>query len=158
PADASVATRWRILVVDDNADMRAYLRRLLENSGFEVQTVDNGLAAIAACTNDPPDLALVDVMLPGMDGVALLQRIRLEPAIANLPVILLPARADERTTAQGLGAVPDDYIRKPFNGRELVGRVEAAIRLTQFRAAAEAEDRLRRGVIESTGEGIVMAD
>jgi diguanylate cyclase (GGDEF)-like protein/PAS domain S-box-containing protein len=151
-------SHWHVLVADDDADMRAYLQRLLQDAGFEVEAVGDGLSALAACRNDLPDLALIDVMLPGMDGVALLQRIRMEPEIANLPVILLTGQTGERALAQGLGAVPDDYVVKPFHAQELVGRIESAIRLAQFRATAVVQDRLRRTIIESASEGIVVAD
>ncbi len=158
PADKTGMTGWRILIADDNHDMRDYLRKLLEDAGFQVRTVNDGNAALAACLSDAPDLLLSDVMMPGLNGIALLQRIRIEPSIANLPVILLSARADEAAQREGLGATPDDYVVKPFHASELIARIENALRLARFRATANARDRLGRAMMESTSEGVLVTD
>ncbi len=133
--------RGRVVVADDNADMRAYIRRLLEDAGYEVVTVTSARAALAMCQRSPPDVLLSDIMMPGMNGIALLQHIRANSTTASLPVILLSARAGEEARIEGLSAGADDYLIKPFPARELVARVESTIRLMQVRREAEAEVR-----------------
>ena len=134
--------RGRIVVADDNTDMRAYIKRLLEDVGYDVVTATNAQAALAICTAFPPDLLLSDIMMPGMDGFALLQHIRAHNNTAGLPVILLSARAGEKARIEGLSSGADDYLIKPFPARELVARVEGMIRLAQTRQ--EAQEATRR--------------
>lgn len=133
--------RGRIVVADDNTDMRAYIRRLLEDAGYAVVAVANAQAALAICTASPPDLLLSDIMMPGMDGFALLQHIRAHSNTAGLPVILLSALAGEEARIEGLSSGADDYLIKPFPARELVARVEGMIRLAQARQEAQEATR-----------------
>ena len=114
-----------ILVVDDTADCREPLARLLEISGYNPTTAVNGLDALAHLDSDQPDLILLDLMMPGMDGFTLLSRLRTEPALQNLPVIMLSALSDEKrmTRAKELGA--RDYLVKTcFTYDDLLRRVE----------------------------------
>ncbi|WP_158916154.1 ATP-binding protein [Caulobacter sp. S45] len=127
----------RILLADDNADMREYVRRLLNGQGYEVDVVGDGEAALAAAQRRAPDLMLSDVMMPKLDGFGLLRAIRSEPGLTALPVILLSARAGEEAKVQGLGAGADDYLTKPFTARELLARVAANIKLSEIRSEAE---------------------
>jgi PAS domain S-box-containing protein len=133
----------RVLVVDDNADMRDYLKRLL-GATYVVSTATNGREAIEAIERDPPDLVLTDVMMPEIDGFELLSRIRSNPAIADLPVALISARAGEEARIEGAGAGADDYIVKPFNARELAARVQSLLQLSALRREAATE---REGLI-----------
>jgi signal transduction histidine kinase/DNA-binding response OmpR family regulator len=126
----------RILLADDNSDMRAYVRRLLEARGYEVETVADGGAALAAARARPPDLILSDVMMPGLDGFGLLRAVRGDLALASIPVILLSARAGEEAKVEGLEAGADDYLIKPFAARELLARVDANIHLARLRREA----------------------
>jgi signal transduction histidine kinase/DNA-binding response OmpR family regulator len=137
--------RPRILIADDNADMRAYVRRILEDGGYLVEAVADGSAALAAARRQPPpDLILSDVMMPSMDGFALLKAIRTDPSMDAVLVVLLSARAGEEAKLEGLAAGADDYLVKPFGGRELVARIDAAIRLSrQRREAADRESELQ---------------
>jgi PAS domain S-box-containing protein len=139
----------RIALADDNADMRAYLRRLLETAGYCVDVFANGAAALAACTVAPPDLIVTDIMMPELDGVALLQRLRADSRTRAIPVILVSARAGEEARVEGLRAGADDYITKPFGGRELVARVEGAIRLNRMRHTAAMRERELQAEIEA---------
>ena len=139
----------RITLADDNADMRAYLRRLLETAGYCVNAFSNGAAALAACTAAPPDLIVTDIMMPELDGVTLLQRLRADAHTRAIPVILVSARAGEEARVEGLIAGADDYIAKPFGGRELVARVEGAIRLNRMRHAAAMRERELQAEIEA---------
>jgi DNA-binding response OmpR family regulator/anti-sigma regulatory factor (Ser/Thr protein kinase) len=125
-----------VLVADDNADMREYLQRLL-GARYDVQVVRDGLAALAAATAHPPDLIVSDVMMPGMDGLALVAALRADPRTARLPVLLLSARAGQEAAAEGLTAGADDYVVKPFTAAELLSRVHAHLQLGQLRREAE---------------------
>ncbi|MEG4486831.1 ATP-binding protein [Microcoleus sp. D2_18a_B4] len=134
----------KILLVDDNADMRDYIRRLLSGS-YIVQTVADGVAALTAIENNPPDLVLTDVMMPGMDGFELLRSLRSNPATQDIPIILLSARAGEESRIEGLAAGADDYLIKPFSARELLARVEASLKLSRLRQEATVRERTLLG-------------
>ncbi len=133
----------RILLADDNADMRAYLARLLGRR-WTVETVADGAAALEAARARRPDLVLTDVMMPGLDGFALLRALRADRDTRQIPVILLSARAGEEARVEGLEAGADDYLVKPFSARELEARVGAHLALARLRAEVEVErNRLR---------------
>ena len=102
--------------------MRDYVRRLLE-AYCQVETVADGQAALEAIRRRRPDLVLSDVMMPRVDGLRLVRAIRSEPVLADIPVVLLSARAGEEAKIEGLHAGADDYLIKPFSARELVARV-----------------------------------
>ncbi|HKV14368.1 MAG TPA: PAS domain S-box protein [Reyranella sp.] len=131
----------RILLADDNADMRAYVRRLL-GSRCTVLAVPDGGAALEAMRAKRPDLVLADVMMPGLDGFGLLRAIRNDPTLADIPVIMLSARAGEESRVEGLEAGADDYLVKPFSARELVARVAAHLQIASARQ--QATEALRR--------------
>ncbi|MBW4583662.1 ATP-binding protein [Aetokthonos hydrillicola Thurmond2011] len=133
----------RILVVDDNADMRDYLYRLLSQR-YEVEAVEDGMAAIATIRQGIPDLVLTDVMMPKLDGFSLLRELRSDPQTQNLPIILLSARAGEESRIEGLEAGADDYLIKPFSARELLARVEANLKMAQMRQEAAIREQALR--------------
>jgi signal transduction histidine kinase len=137
---ADVGERATVLVVDDNADMREYVRRLLAPY-YEVHTACDGAAALAAIRTHRPDLLLSDVMMPLLDGFGLVREIRADPLIADLPIILLSARAGEEASVEGIEAGADDYLIKPFSARELIARVTGNLKVR--RAIAQSEKRLR---------------
>jgi DNA-binding response OmpR family regulator len=116
-----------ILVADDDMDIRDLVAFKLEQAGFEVTAVDNGLAALTAARLEPPDLVVLDVMMPGMSGIDVCRELRNDRTTSGLPIILLTARAQEGDVEVGFGAGADDYIVKPFSPRELVTRVEAVL-------------------------------
>src|SRR5690606_16078332 len=128
----------RILLADDNADMRTYVARLLRSQGWRVLAVADGAAALAAAREERPARVLSDVMMPGLDGFALLRALRAEAATATIPVILLSARAGEEARVEGALAGADDYLAKPFTAQELVARVGAHLALARDRARATA--------------------
>ena len=142
----------RVLVADDNADMRDYLRRLL-GAHWIVDTVADGRAAVARALEQPPDLVIADVMMPGLDGVEVLRALRQDERTRTVPVILVSARAGEESRLEGLEAGADDYLTKPFSARELVARANAHLALARLRrdnserarrdAEAIEEERLR---------------
>jgi len=123
-----------ILVVDDNADMRGYLCRLLDQR-WSARGAADGLAALSSIQRDPPDLVIADVMMPRLDGFGLLRALRADAATAQVPVMLLSARAGEEASAEGLRAGADDYVIKPFSARELIARVESRLSQARLRAA-----------------------
>ncbi|HEX8486868.1 response regulator [Sphingomonas sp.] len=138
----------RIVLADDNADLRDYVARLLRHHGYVVETVGDGIDALAAIRRSRPDLVMSDVMMPRLDGLGLLHAIRRETALRGLPVILLSARAGEDAKVEGLEAGADDYLAKPFSARELVARVSTNLELARVRremmdALAESEARFR---------------
>ncbi len=116
-----------ILLAEDNADMRDYVRRLLQEGGYEVETAGDGQQALILAAKQSYDLILSDVMMPRMDGIELLREIRKDPNLKTTPFILLSARAGEEFRVQGLNAGADDYLSKPFTARELFSRVSAHI-------------------------------
>ncbi|WP_158623837.1 ATP-binding protein [Corallococcus llansteffanensis] len=138
-SDTEQGARPRILLADDNADMRDYVRRLLERR-YQVTAVQNGAEALRSARESRPDLVLSDVMMPVMDGIELVQRLRADEALCTLPVILLSARAGEEATASGLELGADDYLTKPFAARELLARVQAQLAMAAMRLRAAEQD------------------
>jgi PAS domain S-box-containing protein len=141
-----IGTR-RILLADDNADMREYVTRLLSQR-YQVTAVSDGLAAWNAALERLPDLVLSDVMMPGLDGFELLQRLRADRRTHTVPVILLSARAGEESQVEGISAGADDYLIKPFSAKELLARVAAHLEMARVRkeaadAVRQSEERLR---------------
>jgi signal transduction histidine kinase/FixJ family two-component response regulator len=126
-----------ILLADDNLDMREYLGRLLSRR-WKVTAVSDGEEALAAVRRETPDLVLTDVMMPNLDGFGLLGRLRADPSLRRIPVIMLSARAGEESRADGIEAGADDYLVKPFAARELMARVSTHIQLGRLRRVAEA--------------------
>jgi signal transduction histidine kinase len=131
--------RPRILLADDNADMRDYVRRLLEPR-YEVTAVTNGEEALQVARQAHPDLVLSDVMMPVIDGIELVRRLRADEALRTVPVILLSARAGEDETASGLELGADDYLTKPFAARELLARVQGQLKMAALRREAAGHE------------------
>ena len=116
-----------ILVVDDEATIREVLRRYLEREGYAVREAADGEAALDILKSDPPDLVVLDLMLPGIDGLSLASRLRGDMAV---PVVMLTAKGELQDRIEGLELGADDYIVKPFSPREVVLRVKAVLRRT----------------------------
>jgi DNA-binding response OmpR family regulator len=134
---------FRILVVDDDDDIRGLLRALLERAGHEVSEASDGRAGLRELYTISPDLVILDVAMPGLDGWATLERIR---EVTDVPVLMLTARDAELERVRGLKGGADDYVVKPFGRQELVARVEALLRRPRSGGAAEdtyADARLR---------------
>ena len=131
----------RVLVVDDEPKIRMTVRGYLESDGFHVVEAADGPSALKAVTRDRPDLVVLDVMLPGLDGFQVLRRIR---EASQIPVILLTARDEEVDRLIGFTTGSDDYVTKPFSPRELALRVRAILRRTDNRAEATQEDDVLR--------------
>lgn len=131
-------TGQSILVVDDEPQIREIVGLYLERAGFQVRLAGDGPAALQALTAALPDLVILDVMLPGVDGLEITRRLRSE---GSTPIILLTARREEADRIEGLELGADDYVVKPFSPQELVSRVRAVLRRTQSigRLSAPAE-------------------
>lgn len=132
----------KILIVDDNSKIVEVLSAYLREEGFEVLTAADGPEAVSAAASERPDLALLDIMLPGIDGIELTRRFQRD---YDLPVILVTARTDEIDRLIGLEVGADDYISKPFSPREVVARVKAVLRRGERGAAAGPAETLRVG-------------
>jgi signal transduction histidine kinase len=146
----------RILVADDNADMRDYLSQVLRD--WTVMAAADGRAALDIARATVPHLIVSDVMMPGLDGFALLRELRGDPRTAGIPVLMLSARAGEEARVSGLDAGADDYIIKPFSARELRARVASLLNLSRARrdaelqrAAAEAASRTKDDFLAMLG-------
>jgi PAS domain S-box-containing protein len=149
----------RILLVDDDADMRDYVRRLLTGR-YTVETVGDGQAALQAAWRQRPDLVLSDVMMPRLDGFSLLQALRNDVQLRDVPVIFLSARAGEEARVEGLEAGADDYLSKPFSARELMARVRVNIEMATLRREAvrvESVLRLEAQTAQERAEAILAS-
>lgn len=120
-----------VLVAEDDADIRFLVTFKLTQAGYQVRVFGDGLSALADAREHPPDLAVLDVTMPGMSGLQVCQELRKDPATANIPVIILTALAQEADIAAGFAAGADDYIVKPFSPREFAVRVNAALARVQ---------------------------
>ena len=128
----------RILLIEDDADIALSLRYNLEKDGaFEVATVRDGEAGLKAALDRGPDLVLLDLNLPGMDGLEVCRRLRASKSTSEIPIIMITARAEESQRVNGLDQGADDYITKPFSLREVQARVRAVLR----RAGPDAAER-----------------
>jgi two-component system KDP operon response regulator KdpE len=137
--------RRRILVVDDEERMVRFIRLNLEHDGFQVSEAFNGKEAIRKIRDVTPDLILLDVMMPDLDGFEVLETVR---EVSNVPVIMLTAKGEEDDRVRGLELGADDYVTKPFSPRELVSRVKAVLRRTESASGSmhgliEVDERLK---------------
>ncbi len=125
------ASRTRILVVEDETDLQELLDYNLARDGFDVTCVDSGEKALKLIRRDPPDMVLLDLMLPGIDGLEICRQIRADAELAHLPLVMLTAKGEEADIVAGLELGADDYVTKPFRVRVLVARLKAVLRRKQ---------------------------
>ena len=119
-----------IVVADDDVDIRDLVEFKLTTLGHQIVTVADGSSAVDACRTSRPDLAVLDVMMPGLTGLEAVREIRSNPALKDIPVILLTARAQQSDVQTGYDSGADDYITKPFSPKDLASRVEALLART----------------------------
>jgi len=151
----------RVLVIDDDADIRALVADLLGRAGLSVEQAEDGRSGLRALHKTPPDLVVLDVSMPDLDGWQTLERIR---DLSEVPVLMLTARGDELERVRGLQAGADDYVVKPFGRQELVARVQALLRRAGRDAAQQQEhyvdDRLTidfaQRAVTFNGEAIAL--
>jgi DNA-binding response OmpR family regulator len=146
-----------VLVADDNADMRQYIVRVL-GTHYCTEAVSDGQAALAAARARTPDLILTDVMMPRLDGFGLLKALRDDARTSGVPVIMLSARAGEESRIEGMQEGADDYLVKPFSGRELLVRVTAHLEMARIRresiAAIQASVTQFRALVRANSDAV----
>ena len=120
-----------VLLAEDDADIRFLVTFKLTQAGYQVRVFGDGLSAVADAREHPPDLAILDIMMPGMSGLEACRELRKDPATANIPVIILTALAQEADITAGLAAGAADYIVKPFSPRDFAMRVDAVLARVQ---------------------------
>ncbi len=150
-----------LLVVEDDPDIRELLAYTLGKEGYEVLQAPSGEAGFKAILDKKPDLVVLDVMLPGIDGLELLRRVKAEPALRKTPVILVSAKGEETDVVTGLELGADDYVTKPFSPRVLVARVRTALRrAVSHDDVKPAQDIVRLGdfVLDSSRHELRIAD
>ena len=135
--------RSTVLVIDDERDVIELVRYNLEKNGFEVVAARDGKSGVAAAKASPPDIVMLDLMMPEMDGLEVCRTLRSEPKTKRVPVIMLTAKAAEADRVVGLEMGADDYIVKPFSPREMVARVKAVLRRATL--ASDSSEMLRVG-------------
>ena len=128
---------FRVLIVDDDPDMAAFLARLIAQEGMHTQVVCDGPAALAAFQHAPPDLVLLDVMLPGLSGFEVCERVKADPLTALIPVVLVTALEDQQSRVRGIETGADDFLHKPVRREELLARVKTLRRLHETRRELE---------------------
>ena len=136
----------QILVVEDDADIAALIAHYLEKAGHRVDRVTSGTDVLPRLRKSPADLVILDLMLPGMNGLLVCQAMRADPSIAGIPIIMLTARGEESDRVSGLELGADDYVTKPFSPKELSARVTALLRRAG-RTSTGASAPLRYGPI-----------
>lgn len=155
----------RIALVEDEPDIAEILRYNLEKEGFQVDVHERGDTALAAIQNTPPDLILLDLMLPGVDGLEVCRLLKRNQHTAEVPMIMITARGEEMDRIVGLELGADDYVSKPFNPREVLLRVKAVLRRAQVEGGADGAEVLEAGSlrifpdahrVELGGEEIVL--
>ena len=140
----------KIVIVEDESDILEILTYNLQREGFDVFSADNGLQGLTLIQQQVPDLALLDLMLPGMDGLTICQKIRLDQNCADIPVIMVTAKSEESDIVLGLGLGADDYISKPFSPKELTARIKALLRRDQRHQAPISKNIEIKGLVIDT--------
>ena len=148
----------RVLVVEDDPDIAQLVAHYLEKAGFSTELLANGREALAAIAARPPDVIVLDLMLPQVDGLEICRVVRGNAATAAIPIIMLTARAEESDRIVGLEIGADDYLAKPFSPNELVARVRALVRRAQRTAPAAAGRPVSYGSVEVDPERHVVTD
>jgi DNA-binding response OmpR family regulator len=153
----------RILIIEDDRDIAELVRRYLEKAGFAVDVNPSGREGLAALTARPPDLLVLDLMLPHVSGADICRAARANPATALIPIIMLTARAEEAERIAGLEIGADDYIAKPFSPNELVARVRALLRRSSRGHTAQSSVAYgnitvdtERHTVEAAGQSVTL--
>lgn len=133
-------TRSTILIVEDEPDIRELLEYTFGREGYDVAAVGDGLIGLSETRRRIPDLLLLDLMLPGLDGLEVCRRLKQDPSTSSVPIVMVSAKGDEADVVLGLGLGADDYVAKPFSAREVVARVAAVLRRVR---SSDEEEPLR---------------
>jgi len=127
----------KILIVEDEQDLVRLLKYNLDKEGFRVNAISDGSLVMAEMRREEPDLLVLDLMLPGMDGLEICRQVRRHDRYSSIPILMLTARSDEADRVVGLEIGADDYVTKPFSMRELIARVRARLRAIDISAQAD---------------------
>ncbi len=146
-----------VLVIDDEPELVKLLDYNLTRAGYAVLTARDGERGLAAARQHSPDLVVLDVMMPGLDGWEVCKRLRADPATAAVPLLMLTAKADEADRVLGLELGADDYVTKPFGVKELLARVKALLRRAEGQAAPAEVIRAGRIVVDSGKRAVISA-
>jgi phosphate regulon transcriptional regulator PhoB len=149
----------KILVIEDEADIQEVIAYNLRREGYEVVTCDDGAEGFDMARHETPSLLLLDLMLPGMDGIEICRRLRQDPITSNIPIIMVTAKGEESDVVIGLGVGADDYVVKPFSPRELVARVRAVLRRGPVQESRTIRERIARdGLLVDAAKHQVQID
>jgi DNA-binding response OmpR family regulator len=138
----------KIMVVEDERDIARMIEYNLRKDGYRPVLVHDGSFAAATAAKEKPDLILLDLMLPGLDGLEVCRRLKADAKTSAIPIIMLTAKGEESDKVLGLGLGADDYVTKPFSLKELLARVGAVLRRASVKAAAAVPGKLKAGTIE----------
>ena len=139
--------REKILVVEDEEDILELIRYNLTRDGYRVSAATSGEDGLRAATRDKPDLVVLDLMLPGIDGIEVCRRLKADPQTRFIPVVMVTAKGDEADVVAGLELGADDYLTKPFSPKVLIARIRAVIRRREQESAKDAKEPIQRGEI-----------
>jgi phosphate regulon transcriptional regulator PhoB len=135
-------THPKILIVEDEVDILDVLEYSLSREGYRVRRAQDGESAVQAAREDAPNLILLDLMLPGLDGIEVCRKLRADTVTQEIPIVMVTAKGEESDIVLGLGVGADDYITKPFSPKELVARVKAVMRRGPLRDEGGSEERI----------------
>ena len=151
--------REKVLIIEDEPDIREVIEYNLSREGYPVHSADDGLEGLRAAREEAPGLILLDLMLPGLDGLEVCRKLKEDPVTRSVPVIMVTAKGEESDVVLGLGVGADDYITKPFSPKELLARVRAVLRRGQLREDRGAGERVvRDGLVVDIGRHEVLVD
>lgn len=140
-------SREKIVVIEDEPDILELLQFNLSREGYEVASAGTGTEGLATVRRETPDLVLLDLLLPGVDGLDVCRQLRSDPETREVPIIMVTAKGEESDVVLGLGLGADDYVQKPFSPRELIARVRAVLRRTHGPGDEPSAARLVRGAL-----------
>ncbi|HWP84840.1 MAG TPA: response regulator transcription factor [Terriglobia bacterium] len=147
----------RVLIIEDDKDIVELVRYNLEKEGFRVIAADDGVAGLAQAKKSPPDLVILDLMLPRLPGLEICKELRRNPSLPRVPILMLTARGEEADRVVGLEMGADDYVTKPFSPRELVARVKALLRRSGPQEPSETEIEVGGLVIDPSSYRVSRA-
>jgi two-component system alkaline phosphatase synthesis response regulator PhoP len=137
----------KVLVIEDEPDILEVIQYNLEREGYKVVVCRNGEQGLSRIRTDNPDLVILDLMLPGMDGVEVCRQVKADPVTRAIPIVMVTAKSEESDIVLGLGIGADDYITKPFSPRELVARIKVVLRRGPLREQSGGGERVVRGTL-----------
>jgi len=145
-------SRRKIVVIEDEPDILEAIEYNLEREGFQVITAASGDEGLKTVVREGPDLLLLDLLLPGLDGIEVCRKLKMDPMTQKIPIIMVSAKGEESDIVLGLGVGADDYVTKPFRPKELIARVRAVLRRGTFREGEAGSERIVRGglVVDSS--------